>query len=416
MVFKHWLPIFSSIVLVCPLLMTWQTGRAYAASPSLDLRLDAPGSIRWDIANIQPGDSAIESVNLHNDGNITGYILVWITDLIDDEGTNPESETSDISNPGELSSYIYLNIVNDGMTFGRLTGYAYMNTDLPISLDTFPASINQALCIANTPLYAGQSLELCWQWALSPLAGNNVQGDTVSFTINYQLTRNPPLPFYYPWPGYILAPSDNGDIVPPATEPLLVAREYAAADGRCVIYIPEGVKVVTASGEELLYILIDTPDEAPPLPQSLLPASPIYRIYCYTAENIYQGTGLEPGVQAIMHFDPAPLPERAEISIYSYRPDSDWIKLDSTPGISGEYIVAWTDYLDMLTLLVQTEADHTSSVESAAPAVLNADHGSGVQGMLARFGIGVALIGVVAVTVTAYIRLRRGIGHDVQSD
>jgi hypothetical protein len=96
---------------------------------------------------------------------------------------------------------------------------------------------------------------------------------------------------------------------------LLAAREYAAADGRCVIYIPEGVKVMTASGEELLYILIDIPDEVPSLPQSLLPASPIYRIYCYTADNIYQGTGLEPGVQAIMHFEPAIMPERAEISI-----------------------------------------------------------------------------------------------------
>jgi hypothetical protein len=417
--YKHWQLIFLLVVLIVlagPLMTTWPAGRVYAASASLDLRLDAPGSIRWDIANIQPGDSAIESVNLHNDGNITGYILIWISDLIDDEGTNPESETGDTANPGELSSYIYLDIANDGMTFGRLTGYAYVNTALPISLDTFPASNNQALCIANTPLYAGQSLELRWQWALSPRAGNDVQGDTVSFTINYQLTRNPPLPPYYPWPGYIFGPSDNGDTMPPATEPLLAAREYTTADGRCVIYIPEGVKVMTASGEELLYISIETPDEAPSLPQSLLPASPVYRVFCYTADNIYQGTGLEPGVQVIIHFEPSTVPERAEISIYSYRPDSDWVKLDSTLGISGEYIVARADYLNMLTLLIQTEANHTSSTESAAPVVPDTDHGSGVQGMLARFGIGVALIGVVAVTITAYIRLRRGIGHDVQSD
>jgi hypothetical protein len=115
-----------------------------------------------------------------------------------------------------------------------------------------------------------------------------------------------------------------------------------------------------------------------------------------------------------MHFDPAPLPERAEISIYSYHPDSGWEKLDSTAGISGEYVVAWADYLNMLTLLIQTEADSAGSAESAAPAVPDTDHGSGVQGILAGFGIGVALI--VAVTITAYIRLRRGIGHDVQSD
>jgi hypothetical protein len=70
----------------------------------------------------------------------------------------------------------------------------------------------------------------------------------------------------------------------------------------------------------------------------------------------------------------------------------------------------------MLTLLVQTETDDAGSMESAAPVVPDIDHGSGVQGMLGRFGIGVALIGVVAVTVTAYIQHRRRIGHDGQSD
>jgi hypothetical protein len=417
--FKHWqliFPLVVLIVLVGPLLMIRQSGRAYAASASLDLRLDAPGSVRWDIANIQPGDSAIESVNLHNDGNTTGYILIWLSELIDDEGINPESETGDTANPGELSSYIYINIINDGMTFGRLVGYAYVNTDLPARLDTFPDSNHQALCIANTPLYAGQSLELRWQWALSPRAGNNAQGDTVSFTINYQLTRNPPMPNYYPWPGYILAPPDTGDTISPANEPSLAAREYVSADGRCVIYIPKGVKVMTASGEELLDIRIDTTDEGPTPHQSLMPASPAYRIFCYTADNAYQGTGLEPGVEVIIYFEPVTVPEKAEIAIYSYYPDSGWEKLQRIPGISAEYVVAWANYLDMLTLLIQTDAGSANAADSADPAVLNADQGAGIQRTLTRFSLSIALSGVVAASVVVYLRRSRRSRHGGESE
>ena len=86
-------------VLVCPLLLLFPAEPAYAA-PFLDLVLDAPAVVRWDISNIVPGDTGIEVTNLHNAGNVTGYVYIWITDLVDGEGVNPESETGDTADPG----------------------------------------------------------------------------------------------------------------------------------------------------------------------------------------------------------------------------------------------------------------------------------------------------------------------------
>ena len=425
---KRWLPRISFLVLlvlVCSLLLTWQTGQAYAASPTLDLQLDAPDIIRWDIGNIKPGDSAIEPVNLHNNGNTTGYLLIWIADLVDDEGANPESETGDTTNPGELSSYIYLDIVNDGMAFYRLSDSGYVYADLPISIKSFPDSSNRALYIASTPIGAGQTLELRWQWTLSPYAGNDVQGDTVSFNIYYSLVSEIPYgSYYYPgglptYPTATTTPEDSDDNAlepePPAptptpTIPPIAARRYASTDDGCVIYIPEGVHVMTGSGKELLNAIIDTPDNFPAAPESFIFAGPVYRIQCITPDGISEGTELARSVQLIMYFDAATVPENAELSIYSYHPDSGWVKLDCVVGPSGDWLTASVDYLDLVALLALFKDNGATHLSPTTPASrMTPDKGivSGVRQMFAQVSLGVALSGTVAMIVLAYIQRRR---------
>ena len=211
-------------VLVCPLYLLVQTGQAYGAPDTLDLQLDDPAIIRWDIIDIMPGDSGIEPINLHNAGDIPGYIYIWIGDIVDGEGLNPESETGNTAEPGELSSYIHLDIVNTGMNFGKLTGTGYMaHYDLPVDMASFPGSSNQALFILDTVINPGETLELEWQWQLPLSAGNVVQGDTVTFTFNYMLssfytedtglTQPPP---YIPPP---TSPSTTPVTTPPTAEP-----------------------------------------------------------------------------------------------------------------------------------------------------------------------------------------------------
>jgi hypothetical protein len=443
---KRWLSTISFLVLlvlVCPFFMTWQTGQAYADSPALDLQLDAPDAIRWDIGNIKPGDSGIESVNLHNAGNVTGYLYLWITDLVDDEGANPESETGNTTNPGELSSYIYLDIINDGMTFARLSDNGYVYTDLPITLKSFPGSSDRALYIANASIEAGQTLELRWQWTLSPSAGNDIQGDTVSFSIYYSLVSDKPAPPFYPPPVAIPPPpapsttegSDNttpgptpeplppppatpevSDIEAPETIPPIAARRYVSADGKCVINIPEGVNVMTGSGKELLNVIIDTPENIPLPPASLIFAGPVYRILCNTTDGINEGTELTRSVQLTMYFDAATMPENAEISIYSYHPGSGWVKLDCVVDPSHGWLTASVDYLDMVALLVLSKGSGTNDLAPTTPASpVTPEKGnvSGVRKMFAEASLGIALSGTVAMMVLVYVQRRRWI-HPIE--
>ena len=424
---KRWLSSISYLallMLVCPFLMTWQAGQAYADSPTLDLQLEAPDVTRWNIGNIKPGDSAIKPINLHNNGNTNGYLLIWIADLVDDEGANPESETGNTADPGELSSYIYLDIINDGMTFYRLSGGV---ADLPISLKSFPDGVDRALYIASTPIGAGQTLELRWQWTLSPDAGNDVQGDTVSFSIYYSLVGSVPYGYIYlpggeePYPSESTTPEviDNyppestPELEPPAPTPIITpigARSYTSADNRCVINIPEGVRIMTGSGKELLDVIIDTPDSYPVAPEPFIFAGPVYRIQCITPDGEIQGTALNQDVQLTMYFDPAAVPENTEIAIFSYHPGSGWVKLDCVVGPSGDCLTAWVDYLDLVALLILSKdngATHLLPTTPASHVTPYKGNVSGVRQVFTQVSLGVAILGTVAMMVLAYIQRRR---------
>ncbi len=422
---KHWLSTITFLglmVLVCPLSMIWQAGQAYADSPTLDLQLDSSDAIRWDIGNITPGDSGLKPINLHNAGNVAGSLFVWIGDLADDEGANPESETGNTTNPGELSSYIYLDIINDGMTFAELSDNGcVISTELPISLKSFPGSSDRALCIADTQIGPGQTLELQWQWTLSPDAGNDVQGDTVSFSIYYSLfSDSPAQPLYSP-PVTIPPPpapstaevSENNNAEPtPEPDPLVAARTYVSADDKCVIYIPEGVQVMTGSGKELLNVIIDAPDDYPPAPEPFIFAGPVYRISGYTADGMSEGMGITPGVQLIIYLDTAMVPEDAEISVYSYHPGSGWVKLDCVVDPSRRWLTASVDYLGLVAILVLSQDNGATYLEPTTPASpVMPDKGdvSGVRQVFTQVSLGVALSGGITMIVLAYIQRRRRI-------
>jgi len=181
--------IWKTPALFLALLLFAAPGQVYGTPDILDLQMDDPALVRWDVADIKPGDSGIEPVNLYNVGDIPGYVYIWIGEIIDGEGLNPESETGNTLEPGELSSFINLNIINPGMTFGKLTGTGYMqHFNLPVSIASFPSSSDQALFLLDTVINPGETLELQWQWELPANSGNQVQGDTVSFTFYYMLS------------------------------------------------------------------------------------------------------------------------------------------------------------------------------------------------------------------------------------
>ena len=151
---------------------------AYAAPPVVDLVLGGEGSTSWNIDNIAPSDYGIKTVTLHNAGTADGLVTIWISDIVSHEGLNPESETGDITGSGELDA----NLIIDAAAEGLKT-----NLSLPTVLRDMPDSAIDSDFIEIMPLKDGTTITLDWVWVLPEGTSNEVQGDNVSFTINYLL-------------------------------------------------------------------------------------------------------------------------------------------------------------------------------------------------------------------------------------
>jgi hypothetical protein len=415
------------VVLVGMVLMPWSAGRAYAAGPFLDLELNAPGGIRWNIGNIKPGDSAVESINLHNAGSSTGYVLVWIADLVDSEGLNPESETGDIAPPGELSSYLYLNIITSGLTFGVLTDSGYADTHLPVSLAAFPTSPSRALYLSNTSIGPGQTLTLDWRWTLVTSAGNEVQGDAVSFSIYYSLISAKPgfdVEGYPPPQTAIVVPptptpekptGPAGPAIPPVSsnqseeeDDHFPARTYMSADGRCIIFIPEDTHVYTGSGDELLDLIIGTTGDVPRPPESLTLGSQIYCVSCFAEDGVViDGAALSPGVLLSISFVPATLPHNTGVALYGYSPETGWVKIDATENDGGNCLSATVNGLDCFALLIEPVDSRLVNLGAVTPT-LTAEAGGGVSGIdFLPEALGITVSGFAAMGILVLMKRRK---------
>jgi hypothetical protein len=144
------------------------------------LMLSGEGSTSWHIGNIKPGDSGSKTVELYNDSDSDGDIIIWISDTINGEGIDPESETGDTAEPGELSEYLLFN-----GSCSRLD----TNLSLPVTIDDLPQSASDPHYMKIVPFHARETIILTWEWEF-PKSGqpqNNAQGDSLSFTINYLL-------------------------------------------------------------------------------------------------------------------------------------------------------------------------------------------------------------------------------------
>jgi len=148
------------------------------AQEPIDLELGGEGATSWDIGNIQPGDTGTKTVTLRNAGYRDGFVTVWISDIVSSEGANPESETGDTTEPGELVSYLLFDL-----------SCIQLNTNLglPAVIENFPQSASSWVYIRVSPLNAGDTVNLHWLWELPYDTGNEIQGDSLSFTIHYVL-------------------------------------------------------------------------------------------------------------------------------------------------------------------------------------------------------------------------------------
>src|SRR4030042_4337341 len=149
-----------------------------AAPDPIDLELDAAGYTPILVNDIKPGDSGVKTFELRNVGTKDGLVYIWLSDVINTEGLNPESETGDTSGDGELGEYLLLNIDVEGLS---------TNLALPARVDDFPANAVDQMYIKVLSLKSGETRILNWYWELPYETGNMAQGDELSFTVNYLL-------------------------------------------------------------------------------------------------------------------------------------------------------------------------------------------------------------------------------------
>jgi hypothetical protein len=149
-----------------------------AAQDPVVLVVGGEGTTPWNAGNIVPGNSGTKNVTVRNSGSVAGNLFIWITNVVDSEGLNPESETGNTNDPGELSDYMLF-----GVSSARIT----TNVSMPGLLGACPRNTGDSRFIKVLSLAPGETVVLTWQWELPTTTGNEVQGDILAFDIKYTL-------------------------------------------------------------------------------------------------------------------------------------------------------------------------------------------------------------------------------------
>jgi len=371
----------NKLVLVCAMLVLHFTAVSpVKADEGLDLVIDEGLIVPWEINNIAPGSSGVVPVDIRNAGSISGYMAVWIDGITDTEGENPEAETGNTEEPGELSQYLTLNISG-----GNISPYtASPDFELPIALNEFPQSSIHPLQLSDQPLQVGGTIQLQWEWAIPPQTTNVIQGDSVSFNIHYILTQDllvqkpstptPAISGGGAWPEKPAKPDTEAD-EQKTSETQTAAfsdnntRTYYSPDGKLIIIVPQETRVISAGNEELLYIIITLSDYPPLKPQNNILLSPIYDVTTFTVGGSYEYAELDRQVIIVIEFDNDKLPEGFS-SVYAawYDVNSGWVKLTDVLEINHEAGILTVVTTQLSNIAVFAETDMANDFIEVIPS------------------------------------------------
>lgn len=275
---------------------------ARAETNPVDLELGGEGATSWNIINIQPVDSGTKTVELHNAGSKDGFVTIWVSDIISTEGMNPESETGNTAEPGEIDDYLLLGLTAAGLS---------TSLNLPKTVNNLPHNALGPDYIEIIPLKAGDTIDLQWEWELPAQTGNDAQGDGISFTINYLLRE--------------FSLTDVSDVV--NDEGVFTAEVTAESEGgKAELVIEEGVIALTEEGEPLSELWIIETDKEPPAP----PADA--KIVGLTVELGPDGATFDPPITLTSTYDPGEIPDwvsEEDLVIATWDENAgEWVELE----------------------------------------------------------------------------------------
>jgi len=323
---------------------------AVQAQEPIDLELGGEGATSWSIDNIMPCDNGTKTVTLQNIGSEDGFVTIWVNTIESDEGLNPEPETNkEVEDGGELDDHLLLGLSSSN---GLST-----NLSLPTTINNFPQSASDSNYIRINPLNSGDTVTLVWEWELPCETGNDAQGDTLSFTINYLLEEFPP-----PTPSPTGGGGGGGGVSECYLE-IDMLGEITKVRVRCCsnsviedcmafdpdelhfLELEQGTLVIcgesTGCRSYPRVVVMSLAEEAPPAPDGMAIVGPVYDFTGYKDRSRYivcEATFFDPPISMLLSYDPETLPEGAFSPVIAFYDAEQglWVELPADTGRVAE--------------------------------------------------------------------------------
>lgn len=288
----------------------------------IELALSGQGSTSMALQNITPGDSGSASVDLRNNGFSNGWVIIWVSNISSTEGVNPESESGNTAEPGELINYLLFNCAADGLE---------TNIALPVTIDNLPQTATDTDYI-RLPLNSLETVSLTWDWQFTDNGQpqNDAQGDGVSFDFNYLLTNETPTDtsdtantaYYYSSSPPTASQQLDVDVLGEessvgidGTGKLTQSMVVTSPDYIVQLELEQGTVVTDSDGSAITKLEMRTIDNPVPPPDGMKIVGGAYEIIGYTEDSVIASVVFDRPVGLKLSYHPNWLPEE-ESSLY----------------------------------------------------------------------------------------------------
>ncbi|MDD5287806.1 MAG: hypothetical protein PHY28_01670 [Dehalococcoidales bacterium] len=338
-----------------------------AAPPPVDLELAGAGAMPWYITNIKPGDSGTQMLTLRNAGNASGALTIWISDIVDNQTASPPVVPVNPAEPGQLSKHLLLQPVSNRLSTA---------ITMPASLADYPQSADDAAKITVSPIAAGETIDLIWEWQLPVTVGNAVQSNSSSFTINYNLVEMPVTPVDETAGG-------GGSVIispPPASNPFIITspekqtvmtvdndgtvtetQAIAVISERVTIGFERGTRIITMGSDSAIptELRITLKEDPPTPPEGMAFVGSVYELLFYAGEVPLTVTLSQPA-RIILNYDLAELAARmSTLFVASYDSKLGWTQLQQIGGfIAGaDQVGALVNHFSLFAVMAELEPE-----------------------------------------------------------
>jgi spore coat-associated protein N len=161
---------------------------------TLDLRINGAKNnvkILDNLNNVMPGESGSRYVTLKNAGSINGSLDIQITSVINTGGAVGSRYEDGIGNLGdvvEIAPWIDLDedaVFDPGLDFALNSNGSF--SSFALQWDIVNSYSEKTWTNALAGMDSGSQSRFYLSWRIPPEAGNEIQGDSLSFDVNFTL-------------------------------------------------------------------------------------------------------------------------------------------------------------------------------------------------------------------------------------